>query len=122
MVAVLGEKLFELVVLTLALAPLLPHEFAGLVELPHADPNSATTATTPIIARIRLLQGDETGFWGREPPAKSSLITLEQTDACDYRCRCSRCAVGVGVWKFDESRELVRQQRRQRQCQHNQLE
>jgi len=59
MVAVLGEKLFELVVLTLAFAPLLPQEFAGLVELPHADPNSATTATTPIIARIRLLQGDE---------------------------------------------------------------
>src|SRR6266566_88312 len=59
MVAVLGEKLFELVVLTLAFAPLLPHEFAGLVELPHADPNSATTATTPIIARISLLQGDE---------------------------------------------------------------
>jgi len=64
MVAVLGEKLFELVVLTLAFAPLLPQEFAGLVELPHADPNSttATTAPTPIIARIRLLQGDETGL------------------------------------------------------------
>src|SRR6266516_5285045 len=50
------------------------------------------------------------------------LITLEQTDACDYRCRCSRCAVGVGVWKFDESRELLRQQRSERQYQHNQLE
>src|SRR6266516_2330375 len=50
------------------------------------------------------------------------LITLEQTDACDDRCRCSRCAVGVGVWKFDESRELLRQQRSERQCQHNQLE
>jgi len=59
MVAVLGEKLFELVVLILAFAPLLPQEFAGLVELPHAHPNSATTATTPIIARISLLQGDE---------------------------------------------------------------
>jgi hypothetical protein len=59
MVAVLGEKLFELVVLTLAFAPLLPQEFAGLVELPHADATSATTATTPIITRIRLLQGDE---------------------------------------------------------------
>jgi len=65
MVAVLGEKLFELVVLTLAFAPLLPHEFAGLVELPHADPNSATTATTPIIARISLLQGDEDWIGGR---------------------------------------------------------
>src|SRR5438552_922207 len=50
------------------------------------------------------------------------LITLEQTDACDYRCRCSRCAVGVGVWRFDESRQLLRQQRSERQCQHNQLE
>src|SRR5713226_7945151 len=39
------------------------------------------------------------------------LITLEQTDACDYRCRCSGCAVGVGVWKFDEPCELLRQQR-----------
>src|SRR5712691_7315161 len=75
MVAVLGEKLFELVVLTLALAPLLPQEFAGLVELPHADPNSATTATTPIIARIRLLQGDETGL-GREPPALAFVRPL----------------------------------------------
>src|SRR6266699_1017290 len=65
MVAVLGEKLFELVVLTLAFAPLLPQEFAGLVELPHADPNSATTATTPIIARISLLQGDEDWIGGR---------------------------------------------------------
>jgi len=62
MVAVLGEKLFELAVLTLALAPLLPHELAGLVELPHADATTATTATTPIIARICLLQGDETGL------------------------------------------------------------
>ena len=65
MVAVLGEKLFELVVLTLAFAPLLPQEFAGLVELPHADATTVTTATTPttpIIARIRLLQGDETGL------------------------------------------------------------
>src|SRR6266566_5198415 len=56
---------------------------------------------------------------------QSSLITLEQTDACDYRCRCSRCsrcAGGVGVWKFDESRELLRQQRSERQCQYNQLE
>src|SRR5467141_366028 len=59
MVAVLGEKLFELAVLTLAFAPLLPHELAGLVELPHADATSATTATTPIMARISLLQGDE---------------------------------------------------------------
>jgi len=59
MVAVLGEKLFELAVLTLAFAPLLPHELAGLVELPHADANSAPTATTPIIARISLLQCDE---------------------------------------------------------------
>ncbi len=81
MVAVLGEKLFELVVLTLAFAPLLPHEFAGLVELPHADPNSATTATTPIIARISLLQGDEDWIWGacliegREPPALSFVKT-----------------------------------------------
>src|SRR5947209_7443028 len=74
MVAVLGEKLFELVVLTLAFAPLLPQEFAGLVELPHADPNNAATATTPIIARIRLLQGDETGL-GREPPALSFVKT-----------------------------------------------
>jgi hypothetical protein len=65
MVAVLGEKLFELVVLTLAFAPLLPQELAGLVELPHADPNSATTATTPIIARISLLQGDGDWIGGR---------------------------------------------------------
>jgi hypothetical protein len=62
MVAVLGEKLFELAVLTLAFAPLLPHELAGLVELPHADANSATTATTPIMARISLLQGVRTGL------------------------------------------------------------
>src|SRR5437016_245865 len=75
MVAVLGEKLFELAVLTLAFAPLLPHELAGLVELPHADPNSATIATTPIMARIRLLQGDETGL-GREPPARSFVRPL----------------------------------------------
>jgi hypothetical protein len=65
MVAALGEKLFELVVLTLAFAPLLPQELAGLVELPHADPNSATTATTPIIARISLLQGDGDWIGGR---------------------------------------------------------
>jgi len=64
MVAVLGEKLFELAVLTLAFAPLLPHELAGLVELPHADANSATTAATPIIARISLLQGDEDWIGG----------------------------------------------------------
>src|SRR5712664_1015686 len=57
--------------------------------------------------------------WAAHNPV---LITLEQTDACDYRCRCTRCAVGVGVWKFDEPRELVRQQRSERQCQHNQLE
>ena len=68
MVAVLGEKLFELAVLTLALAPLLPHELAGLVELPHAHPNSATTATTPIIARICLLQGDEDWIVSRPLP------------------------------------------------------
>ncbi|SRR6266513_2395668 len=82
MVAVLGEKLFELVVLILAFAPLLPQEFAGLVELPHAHPNSATTATTPIIARISLLQGDEDSIWGacliegREPPALSFVRPL----------------------------------------------
>src|SRR6266705_7119906 len=75
MVAVVGEKLFELVVVTLAFAPLLPQEFAGLVELPHADPNSATTATTPIIARIRLLQGDEDWIGG----ARS---LLRETAAC----------------------------------------
>jgi len=72
MVAVLGEKLFELAVLTLAFAPLLPHELAGLVELPQADPNSATTATTPIIARISLLQGDEDWIGGVSRPLSPS--------------------------------------------------
>ena len=42
MVAVLGEKLFELVLLMLALEPLLPHELATLVELLQAaEANSA---------------------------------------------------------------------------------
>jgi len=57
MVAVLGEKLFELVVLTLAFAPLLPQEFAGLVELPHADPNSAATATRSRSTVVSQLTG-----------------------------------------------------------------
>jgi len=43
-------------VLTFALAPLLPHEFAGLVELPQANPNKAKSGTpTARTARIRLL-------------------------------------------------------------------
>src|SRR2546425_13352036 len=99
MVATLGEKLFELAVLTLAFAPLLPHEFAGLVELPHADANNATTATTPIIARISLLQGDETGLGaclieGREPPA----LSLVKTAPCRPKSqrRLSQYETGVG--------------------------
>jgi len=56
MVAVPGENTFESVALTFADAPLLPHELATEVELPHAAITTSATLRASMV-RIRSLLG-----------------------------------------------------------------
>jgi len=49
-----GEKLLELVVLTFVFAPLLPHEFAGLVELLLQAAAASTLKPIPRASSTRM--------------------------------------------------------------------